>query len=434
MKIALVNQPFGNIRLPWTGEGGSIDIWIYEAARRLAQHHSVIVYTRKDSYQKEFEYDHGVHYRRIPTNVDEKFIRILSAADKRLLRFRNFKRPYFASRLYYLTYSLQVAKDLKLQNCDVVQVQNFSQFVPIIRAYNPKIKIVLHMTCEWLTQLNREMIESRLKKVNLVTGCSNYTIKKIRQSFPQFAERCQTVVDGVDVNQFKRNSGCNAKEGENGVKHLLFVGRVSPEKGLHALLDAFQKVVERCPNAHLRIVGSKRQLPLEWLVALSSDDKVSSLSSFYRGFSKMRDHGLSYFHHLQRQLFSLNISHRVTFTDFVPYERIIHYYQSADVVVNPSFSEAGGRSVIEAMACGVPVVATRVGGLPEYLEDGKTGILVEPGDASALAEAIICLLSDENLRRSMGEAGRKRAVKYFSWERTVEKLLLWYENVCEADG
>jgi glycosyltransferase involved in cell wall biosynthesis len=174
-------------------------------------------------------------------------------------------------------------------------------------------------------------------------------------------------------------------------------------------------------------------LPLEWLVALSSDDKVSSLSLFYRG-PKMRDNDLSYYLHLQRQLLSLNISRNVTFTDFVPYGRIVNYYRSADVVVNPSFSEASGRSPIEAMACGVPVVATRVGSMPEYLEHDKTGILVEPGDASALAEAIICLLSNENLRRSMGEAGRKRAVKFFSWERTVEKLLHLYKNFCEADG
>ncbi|MEM3087832.1 MAG: glycosyltransferase family 4 protein [Candidatus Bathyarchaeia archaeon] len=433
MKIAIVNQPFGNINLPWTGEGGSIDIWIYEVARRLAQHCDVIVYTKRGRNREEVEYDQEVQYRRISTNVDEKFVRILSAADKRLLRFRNFKHPFFASSLYYFMYALQVAKNLKSQNCDVVHIINFSQFVPIIRAYNPRIKIVLHMTCEWLTQLDRAMIENRLNEVDLVTGCSQHIIGKIRRFFPQFAKQCETVYEGVDIDQFRKNSD-NANKREKGIKNLLFVGRVSPEKGLHILLDAFHKVVKQFPQARLIIVGSKYQLPLEWLVTLSEDYKVYNLSSFYRRCFKTRKQGLSYFLYLQKLLFSLNISNHVTFTDFVPYKQVINYYKNADVLVNPSFSEAFGRSLIEAMACEVPVVATRVGGMLEIVEDGKTGILVEPGDASALAEAIIRLLSEENLSKSMGKAARERVIKLFSWEKIVEKLLHNYKDICEGDG
>jgi glycosyltransferase involved in cell wall biosynthesis len=290
------------------------------------------------------------------------------------------------------------------------------------------------MTCEWLTQLDRTMIENRLKEVDMVTGCSNYITEKVCQCFPQFANRCETVYDGVDVNYFVNKINNTIIEEKKDVKNLLFVGRVSPEKGLHLLLDAFQKVIERFPQAYLKVVGSKWQLPLEWLVALSDDVKISSLSRYYKGVSKTRKHGLSYFFHLQQQLFSLNINKNVTFTDFIPYNRIINYYQNADVLVNPSFSEAFGRSLIEAMACEVPVVATRVGGMTEIVEDGKTGILVKPGDASALAEAILRLLSDEVLRRSMGKAARKRAVELYSWERTVDKLLRLYKDTCFSDS
>jgi glycosyltransferase involved in cell wall biosynthesis len=93
------------------------------------------------------------------------------------------------------------------------------------------------------------------------------------------------------------------------------------------------------------------------------------------------------------------------------------------------WNEAFGIPIIEAMATGVPVVATRGGGIPEVVVDGETGLLVERGDASALAEAILRILSNENLRTSMGRAARKRAVELFSWEKISRDLLVQYENL-----
>jgi len=443
MKIAVVDQPFGNIILPWTGVGGSIDIWIYEMARRLARSCDVIVYTKRDRYQKKVDCDQGVRYRRVSTAFDEWYTYMSSAIDKlerspggralsrnirRIFFFRNVKRPLFASSVYYLTYTLQVAKNLKKEKCDIVHLINFSQFVSIIRAFNPKIKIVLNMTCEWLTQLNRKMIESRLREVDLVIGCSDYITKTIRCHFPEFAKRCETAYNGVDINRFIGKYDHNQTK-QNGAKRLLFVGRVSPEKGLHILLNAFQKVVKRYPQAQLEIVGPTRvPLPQEFLATLSDDEKVSHLASFYHGSS-----GRSYFSYLHRQVISLNIANNVTFTGFVPNLQVINNYQNADILVNPSFSEAFGMSLIEAMACQVPVVATRVGGMTEIVEDGKTGILVEPGDAPALAKAILHFLSDEDLRSSMGRTARKRAVELFSWEKIVENLLYQYKKIFEGN-
>jgi len=434
MKIALVHH--GTISPSFLG--GSIDIWIYEVARRLAKSCDVIVYAKKGCHQKKDEYDQGVHYRRISTAADEWLNHISTAVDKlgrfpsfhdvrRALFFRNVRRPLFASSLYYLTYVLQVAKDLREEKCDIVHLHNFSQFVPIIRAFNPKIKIALHMHCEWLTQLDRTMIERRLREVDLVIGCCKYITEKIRRVFPQFAKRCQTVFNGVDVNRFVSENGHSATK-KNGVKRLLWVGRASPEKGLHILLDAFQRVVERYPQAQLEIVGPRWSVPIEFIVALSDDDRVSNLASFYCSNSRR-----SYFSHLQRQL-SLNITNNVTFKSFIPYRHIMNNYRNADVFVNSSFSEAFPLPILEAMASELPVVATRVGGITEAVANGKTGLLVEPGDAPALAEAILHFLSNEDLRKSTGKAARKRVVEVFSWERIVKKLLCQYKNVCEANG
>jgi len=437
MKVAIVNMPFGNMVLPWTGGAGAYDIWTYEVARRLAQSCEVIVYTTRGRHQKKVEYDQGVKYQRISHASDRWYIYMTysRAADKleripgfrnlrRILFFRHAKHPLIASSLYCPTYTYRVAKDLKKEKCDVVHIHNFSQFVPIIRAFNPEIKIVLHMHCEWLTQIDRAIIEKRLGDVDLVIGVSQYITETIRRCFPQFAKRCQTVLNGVDTTTFvnKNDHGASKK---NDVKRLLFVGRVSPEKGVHVLLDAFEKVVRRDSQVQLKIIGSQGSTRGgEDIVALSCDPKVRDLAPFYRG---------NYIQHLQSKLSSDLASH-VSFTGSVSRRQLITSCQNADVFVFPSvWNEPFGMPIVEAMATELPVIATRGGGIPEIVEDGKTGLLVERGVASSLAEAILCLLSDEDLRESMGKAARRRAVELFSWEKTVENLLHQYRNLCEGD-
>ena len=431
MKIAFVHQPIGIISS--SAPCGSIELWIYEMACRLARSNEVIVYAKRGHHQKKFEYDQGVQYRRISTAVDQ-WVTFISAALDKLGKFSlfkkikafiflwNVKRPLFASKLFYLTYVLQVAKDLKKEKCDIVHIHNFSQFVPIIRAFNPKIKIVLHMHCEWLTQLDLTMIENRLSQVDLIIGCSEYITEKIRLVFPQFAERCRTIYNGVDVDHFV-SSNRRVFANKNGVKRLLFVGRVSLEKGLHVLLEAFQEVIKRYPQAQLEIVGSPSTPPIEFIVALSDDPKISELACFYNK--------TGYIFHLQKQLLSFNIMGNVTFTGYIPHKHLINHYRQADILVNPSFSEAFGMSLIEAMACQVPVVATRVGGMTEIVDEGKTGLLVESGNAPELAEAILHVLSDGDLMKRMRKAGRERVVDLFSWDKIAEDLLCHYKEICD---
>ena len=206
-------------------------------------------------------------------------------------------------------------------------------------------------------------------------------------------------------------------------KGVLFVSKVSPEKGLHVLLEAFKEVVERNPGARLEIVGSLDMWPMGFIIWLSEESKVQKLASFY-GKGSMG----SYLGYLTRRCVSLNISNNVTFHGRIPQEEVVKFYQAADVYVQTSFSEAFGRGIIEAMACQVPVVGTKVGGIPEIVADGKTGLLVEPGDSRALANAIIELLSNEDLRRKMGQFGRKR-VESFSWDNIVTNLVRLYEDM-----
>jgi glycosyltransferase involved in cell wall biosynthesis len=266
------------------------------------------------------------------------------------------------------------------------------------------------------------MIEHRLRKADLILGCSRHITDKVRQSFPSLAGRCQTLYNGVDLATFVNDPKKNEKRLEP--KQLLFVSKVSPEKGLHVLLEAFKEVVEKNPCVRLEVVGSLNAWPLGFLIWLSEDSKVQKLASFHRKGSS------SYFDYLTRRCVSLNISNNVTFHGRIPHEEVVKFYQAADVFVLPSFTEAFNMDIIEAMACQVPIVATKVGGNPEAVEDGKTGLLVESGNSRALTNAILELLSNEALRRKMGKIGRKQ-VESLSWDNIVTNLLQLYRDMVE---
>jgi glycosyltransferase involved in cell wall biosynthesis len=422
MKIGLVYH------LPFEprSQNDSIPIWIYNVASRLARYHDVVVYSPRRYNQQKVEYFHGVKYRRISAVFDYWLGYVMQGASKRFPGFdyARRKRPYFASIFNHLTYILRVAKDLQTEKCDIVHIHEESEFISIVRALNPSVRIVLHMHCEWLTQLDHSMIEHRLRKADLILGCSRYITDKIRQSFPSLADRCQTLYNGVDLATLINDPKKNEKWLEP--KQLLFVSKVSPEKGLHVLLEAFKEVAEKNPCVRLEVVGSLNAWPMGRIIWLSEDSKVQKLASFHRKGSS------NYLDHLAHKLVSLNISNNVTFHGQIPHEQVVKFYQAADVFVLPSFTEAFNMDIIEAMACQVPIVATKVGGNPEAVEDGKTGLLVESGNSRALANAILELLSNEDLRRKMRKIERNR-VESLSWDSVVTNLLRLYRDIVEHD-
>jgi glycosyltransferase involved in cell wall biosynthesis len=155
---------------------------------------------------------------------------------------------------------------------------------------------------------------------------------------------------------------------------VLFVGRLSPEKGIHELAEAAR-------GLNLVVAGDG---PLRPLVP----DALG----------------------------------------FVPHEEVERLLARAAVVVLPSHREGLPMALLEAMAHGRAVVATPVGGIPGLVEDGRTGLLVPPGDAGALRAAIDRLLADPELRRRLGEAARERVTELCSWERVVDETIAAYES------
>jgi glycosyltransferase involved in cell wall biosynthesis len=418
MKIAFVNQPWGMVLPPV--EFGSISIWTWEVAKRLALHHQVLVYEGcKTLPVPRVEPCEQVQYKVFWVGLDN---RILSVRELLGLD-RSAVCPPASKAWYYLSYALQVALDIRREGCDIVHIHQCSQFASIIRKFNPKTRIVLHMNCEWLTQFAPELIVARLQDPDLIVGCSEHISGLIRDRFPEIAARCRTIPNGVHVGRFTPPAANGSSGGKDpALKRLAFVGRVSPEKGVHVLLDAFSHVVARWPNVELGIVGPEWSLPIDFLVGLSSDPLVAELTAFYRDGT--------YDVHLRKRI-NKAWEHKVKFTGRIQNDELAARYHAADILINPSLSESFGMTVVEAMACGKPVIVSRVGGMKETVQHGKNGLIVRPGDSRELGEAILYLLHNDELRAAMGRAGRKRAAELYSWETVAAN---WLETVGKTSG
>jgi glycosyltransferase involved in cell wall biosynthesis len=206
------------------------------------------------------------------------------------------------------------------------------------------------------------------------------------------ASKIVVIRNGIDLARFDRpRAGAGVRQ-ELGVSRdapvIGMLARVTRLKGVEYFLEAAAAVAPRFPDARFLLVGD-----------VPSD-------AGYR--SELKD-----------RIRQLALEGRVVFTGFrldVP-----ELLDEVTVSVLPSLSEGLSNAVLESMAAGVPVVATRVGGMAEAIEDGVTGLLVPPRDSRALAHAIARILEDRELATRLGQAGRRRVVEHFSLARMVRE-------------
>jgi glycosyltransferase involved in cell wall biosynthesis len=206
----------------------------------------------------------------------------------------------------------------------------------------------------------------------------------VADSLAPYLGRREAVVvpNGIDLTLFDR---LPAKANEDGMSHVVAIGRLSPEKGFDLLVEAAALL----PGVRFSLAGEGPERE--------------------RLAQRIREH---------------DVTDRFALLGQV--EDIPALLASADVVTVPSRSEGQGFVAIEAMAAGRPVVASRVGGLVETVVEGGIGLLVAAGDASALADALRELVADEGRRAAFGEAGRKRVEEHYTMGRMVDKVVTVY--------
>jgi len=209
---------------------------------------------------------------------------------------------------------------------------------------------------------------------------------------------------GVDLNLFP---GTGEPEGKSRTHRILSVGRLVPRKGVDLVIQALPLLAEAgFDDVELLIVGGSGDA-----LNLEEDPEAQRL----RALTK-----------------ELGVEDKVTMRGQVPRDAMPGIFRSADAVVCAPWYEPFGIVPLEAMACGVPVVAAAVGGLRETVVDQKTGLHVPPQDPEAIADAVGRLLADPALRAEMGRAGYRRARSRYSWDRIAADTEKAYRSVLAA--
>ena len=194
-----------------------------------------------------------------------------------------------------------------------------------------------------------------------------------------------------------RRADLVTRYGLDGAVVVLFFGGLQPRKNLPLLLDVFARVAPAAPAARLVIAGG----------------------------GPLREA-------LERRARALGLGDRVVFTGYVPEAEKVDHCNLADVFVVPSAMEGFGLAVGEAMSCGLPVLASDRGSIPEIVGDGESGLLADPAAPERFAERLAALLVDAGLRQALGRAGRARVEARFRWDRCVAATAAVYEATLAA--
>ena len=298
-----------------------------------------------------------------------------------------------------LTLAPAVRRCLAEERFDVVHVHEpFMPVLPIhFLRYSTAVNVgTFHASREkkqFFYTWGRRHLRRWARRLDGKIAVSQAAARFVEEYFPGYYN---IIPNGVDVEHFAA-----AREPlpqfQDGKLNILFVGRPEKRKGLDYLLKAFERVKAARPDTRLIVVGAGR---------------------FGRYERMARDRRLE----------------DVVFASHVPFDELPRYHHSAHVFCAPATGfESQGIVLLEAMAAGLPIVASNIEGYATVLTHGVEGLLVLPGDAERLAQALLEVLSDADRRAWMAEHGRRRAQEY-SWDRVAQQVLSYYERLLHERG
>ncbi len=233
-----------------------------------------------------------------------------------------------------------------------------------------------------------------LKRIERLVAVSNAIHEELLEAgFPE--HQIAQIPNGVDVEAFKprRNTGSAKGQQDTQKQRILYVGRLSPEKGPDILIEAFRLLTTQTSNSARLLLVGKGQMS-QFLERRVRDYRLEDLAEFVGSVSDVQP-----------------------------------YLQAADLFVLPSRAEGLSVALLEAMACGLPVVATAVSGTVDVIHDGVNGLLVEPEDPEVLAQAIKRLLDDPEFARRLGREARSTVEEKYSLQLVAERYIKLYREL-----
>jgi glycosyltransferase involved in cell wall biosynthesis len=290
---------------------------------------------------------------------------------------------------------------------DVIHVQGLQQLHPLMAALAAREMIGGRVVATahgfggesswWRSEIQRSLMRVILKNLDAIITVSDFVNHRLSRFSSLSYPKLVTIHNGIDTSFFSPQvdgTSVRATHAVNNGLLILYVGRLAWNKGIPDLLRAMPQILEHLKRAKLLICGRGK---LEGV--------------------------------LRQQAKILGLGSSVFFTGIIPPDELPSYYAASDLVVVPSIFEPFGLVPVEAMSMAKPIVACRVGGIPETVVPGETGLLVPPHDPQAIADAVTLLAQDENLRVEMGRKGRRRVESFFSLGIMCEKTMKLYQHI-----
>jgi len=362
--------------------------------------------------------DHFTHWRPVVIGVSDPDLprrETRGQAEYHRVPLTGWRRwLYCRYRNYFPLYDREVARIIDRVRPDLLHVHNRPLLaLGLVRRFDRKIPVILHMhnLYESLGKRERPRPGTSIPVAGFA-ACSRFVLERERSRLGLGAGLHRVIYNGVDTNAFTSiwdhetpRRQVRQQYGLDDEPTVLFAGKLRPSKGVHILLRAMPRVWEAAPRAVLVLAGG---------------------TEYGRGRTMRKTPFMT---QLRRDL--AQAPGRVILTGFIPPPDMPRAYLLGDVFAGPSQIEEGlGLVFLEAAAAGLPIIATRQGGIPEVVRDNFNGLLLrQADDAAELAEKIIRLLNDAPLRQRLGAQGRDRVRADFTWEKIAGAMEAFYDEV-----
>lgn len=405
-RIAILSIHTSPLHQPGFGDAGGMNVYIAETATRIAQHGTEVeIFTRATSAKEPetAELAPGVLVRHIPAGPFEGLTKDelpgqLCAVTAGLLRAEAANSAGYYDLIHsHYWLSGQVGWLAK---------ERWN--IPLVHTMHTMARVKNAALAEGDSPepLIREVGEEQVVAIaDALVANTNQEAEELIELYGANPQKVRVINPGVDLNAFKPGDRLLARSKlgiKPNAKVLLFVGRIQPLKAPDVLLKAAAELMNRNP-----------ELRADLVVAICGGPSGS---------------GLDEPNYLQNLALELGIAENVKFLPPTSRGDLAQVFQAADLCVVPSYNESFGLVALEAQACGIPVIATDVGGLRTTVADGQSGLLVTGHNPSDWANRIWQALRDENLTQRLRLGARNHAEK-FSWDATAQNLLDTYREL-----